>query len=404
MSRRPRLLVFNQYYWPGVEATATLLSELCRSLAKDFDVKVITGTLRGSDARAGTVEHDGVKIVRVRSTAYDRTQLSLRALNYVTYLVESLRHGLLQRRPDVVLCMTDPPMIGDVALLVARRFRAPLVVVSQDIFPEVAVELRRLENPALVTLLRILVGFYLKRADRVVAIGQTMSDRLIQKGVPPERIRIIPNWVDTTAVQPAARSNDWTRANGLTNRFVVMHSGNVGHAQDLDSLIRAATFLRDLPRLSIVVIGMGARHAELVRLADRLEVDSVVFLPYQPRSSLSLSLSTADLHVVGLAQGLSGYVVPSRVYGILAVGRPIIAAAEADSETAQLVASVGCGVVVPPARPELLAAEIRRAYEGRLELEEMGRRARDYVSGEASTSVAVARYRDVLAELTQMSA
>lgn len=399
MSRRPRLLVFNQYYWPGVEATATLLSELCRSLADDFDVKVVTGRLRSEDAQAGTVQHEGVTILRVRSTSYDRRRLSLRALNYVTYLAQSLRCGLVQRRPDVVLCMTDPPMIGDVALVVARRFRAPLVVVSQDIFPEVAVELKRLENPVIVTLLRVLVGFYLKRADRVIAIGQTMSDRLVHKGVPPERIRIIPNWVDTTVIQPSARDNDWTRANGLTDRFVVMHSGNVGHAQDLDSLIRAATFLRDLPRLSIVVIGMGARHAELVRLAERLEVDSVVFLPYQPRSSLSLSLSTADLHVVGLAQGLSGFVVPSRVYGILAVGKPIIAAAEVDSETAQLITSVGCGVVVPPGRPELLAAAIRGAYEGRFDLEEMGVRAREFVSGEASTAVAVSRYRDVLAEL-----
>lgn len=404
MSRRPGLLVFNQYYWPGVEATATLLSELCRSLAEDFDVTVITGTLRNPDAQAGTGEHEGVRVVRVRSTAYDRTRLSLRALNYVSYLLQALRHGLLRRRPDVVLCMTDPPMIGDVALIVARRFDAPLVVVSQDIFPEVAVELKRLESPVLVGLLRVLVGFYLKRADRVVAIGQTMSDRLVQKGVPPERIRIIPNWVDTTAIRPSARSNDWARAHGLTDRFVVMHSGNVGHAQDLDSLIRAATFLRDLSRLSIVVVGMGARHAELVRLAERLEVDSVVFLPYQPRSSLSQSLSTADLHVVGLAPGLSGYVVPSRVYGVLAVGKPIIAAAEADGETAQLIESVGCGVVVPPARPELLAAAIRSGYDGELDLEEMGRRAREFVSGEASTAVAVARYRDVLAELSRRSA
>ena len=399
MSRKPRLLVFNQYYWPGVEATATLLSELCRYLAEDFDVKVITGTLRGTDARHGTVERDGVKIVRVRSSAFDRRRLSLRALNYVTYLAQSLRCGLLQRRPDVVLCMTDPPVIGDIALIVARRFRAPLVVVSQDIFPEVAVELKRLENPALVNLLRVLVGFYLKRADRVVAIGETMSSRLVEKGVPPERIRIIPNWVDTTAIHPSDRDNDWTRLNGLTDRFVVMHSGNVGHAQDLDSLIRAATFLRDLERLSVVVIGTGARHAELVSLAARLEVDSVVFLPYQPRSSLSLSLSSADLHVVGLAQGLSGFVVPSRLYGILAVGKPVIAAAEADSETAQLVTTVGCGVVVPPGRPELLAAAIRNAYEGRLDLDEMGSRAREFVDREASTAVAVSRYRAVLAEL-----
>lgn len=399
MTRRRRLLVFNQYYWPGVEATATLLSELCRALAEEFDVTVVTGRLRGVEAKAGRSVHEGVNIVRARSTAFDRAQLSLRGLNYLTYLAQALRHGLLQPRPDVVLCMTDPPMIADVALLVARRFRSPLVIVSQDVFPEIAVELRRLENPVLVSLLRVLVGFYLKRADRVIAIGETMRQRLEQKGVPPHRIRVIPNWVDTSAIHPAERVNDWTRENGLADRFVVMHSGNVGHAQDLDSLIRAATFLRDLDDLAIVVIGTGARHAELVALAQRLEVDSVVFLPYQPRSGLYQSLSAAHIHVVGLARGLAGYVVPSRAYGVFAVARPIIAAAEAQSETAQLTERIGCGIVVPPGRPELLAAAIRRAHAGELDLEELGRRARKYVTDEANRPVAVARYREMLLEL-----
>ena len=116
-----------------------------------------------------------------------------------------------------------------------------------------------------------------------------------------------------------------------------MHSGNVGHAQDLDSLVRAATFLRDLDDLRITIIGMGARHAELIALAEQLEVDKVTFAFYQPRSLLQQSLSAADVHVVGLASGLAGYVVPSRLYGILAVAKPVIVAADPESETAQVV-------------------------------------------------------------------
>ena len=134
-----------------------------------------------------------------------------------------------------------------------------------------------------------------------------------------------------------------------------MHSGNVGHAQDLDSLVRAGTFLRDLDDLVIAIIGMGARHAELVGLAKLLEVDAVRFLHYQPRDVLQQSLSAANVHVIGLAPGLAGYVVPSRLYGVLAVGRPVIAAADPESETAQVVERVGCGIVVPPGRPELVA-------------------------------------------------
>jgi colanic acid biosynthesis glycosyl transferase WcaI len=296
--------------------------------------------------------------------------------------------------------MTDPPVIADVALLVARRFGVPLAVVSQDVFPEVAVELKRLENPLLVGALRVAIRFYLKRADRLIAIGETMRRRLQEKGATADRIVVIPNWVDTSALAPQPRDNPWAAQHGLAGRFVVMHSGNIGHAQDLDTLIRAGTFLRDLDRLRIVLIGGGARRDELKALTRRLAADSVQFMGYQPREMLSQSLSAADIHVVGLARGLSGYVVPSRLYGILSVGRPVIVAADADSETAQVVERARCGLVVPPGRPELLAAAIRRAYDGELDLEAMGRRGRAYVTADADRRVAVERYRAVLRQLT----
>jgi glycosyltransferase involved in cell wall biosynthesis len=396
---RPRLLVLNQYYWPGLEATGHLLSELLAALSNDFDISIVTGRIAVHAPHASRSWHEGVRIVRVRSTAYDRTRLLARAANYATYLAESLRVALFSRRPDIVLCMTDPPVIGDVALLVARRFRRPLVVVSQDVFPEIAIELKRLENPLLVGLLRALIASYLKRADRVVAIGETMRRRLEQKGARPERIAVIPNWVDTKAIVPQARDNTWARELDLVDRFVVMHSGNVGYPQNLDVLIRAATFLRDLNDLAIVIIGGGARRAELTELAERLETEAVRFLDYQPRETLSSSLSTAHLHYVGLGRGLSGYVVPSRMYGILSAGRPVLVAADPDSETASIVRSVNCGLLAPPNRPERVAETIRAAYDGKHDLEAMGRRGREYVVAEADRSIAIERYRRLLREL-----
>jgi glycosyltransferase involved in cell wall biosynthesis len=228
-----------------------------------------------------------------------------------------------------------------------------------------------------------------------------MRLRLEEKGAPPERVRVIPNWVDTERLSPQQKDNDWARGGSLDEKFVVMHSGNVGHAQDLDSLVRSASFLRDLDDLRIMIIGMGARHAELVTLAELLEVDQVKFLYYQPRALLPQSLSAADVHVVGLAPGLAGYVVPSRLYGILAVARPVIVAADAESETAQIVERIECGVVVPPGRPELLARAIRDAHDGKYDLGAMGVRGREWVEREADRSVAVRRYRDLLLELAR---
>jgi putative colanic acid biosynthesis glycosyltransferase WcaI len=395
----PRLLVLNQYYAPGFEATAYLLSQLCTELAGDFDVTVITGELAVPRAEAGSAMVDGVEVVRVRSTAFDRSNLSLRAINYVTYLAASLWRGLRSRKPDAVLCMTDPPVIADVALLVARRFRVPLVVVSQDVFPEIAVELKRLESRVAVATLRALIGFYLRRAERVVAIGDTMRKRLEEKGAPSERIAVIPNWVDTGAITPAPKDNEWSQEHGLASSFVVMHSGNIGHAQNLDALVRSTTFLRDLDDLVLALIGGGARQTALVELAEVLEADHVRFFGYQPREVLSLSLSAADVHVVGLARGLSGYVVPSRLYGILAAGRPVVVAADPESETARVVLRERCGVLVPPGRPELLAEALRAAYDGDLDLAEMGARGRAYVVREADRTVAFDRYRTMLHEL-----
>ncbi len=398
---KTRLLVLNQYYWPGVEATAYLLSQLCEELVNEFEITVVTGHLHGHDDLPDEEVRNGVRIVRVRSTAFDRTRLHLRAANYASYLGDSILKALRGPRPEIVLCMTDPPIVGDIGLVVARRFGVPLLVISQDVFPEVAVRLQRLENPVLIGALRGLVGLYLRRADRIVAIGETMKERLVEKGAPADRVAVIPNWVDTKAVTPRPRDNPWAAKHKLSGTFVVMHSGNVGHAQDLDTLVRAATFLRDLDDLRIVIVGFGARHSEIVGLAERLDLDDsrVRFKPYQARDVLSDSLSAAQIHFVGLAKGLSGYVVPSRLYGILATGRPVIVGADADSETARLVNDVGCGIVVAPGRPELVAAAIRDAYDGRVDLEAMGVRGREYVVAEADRDVAVGRYRAVLRDL-----
>ncbi|MDX6468133.1 MAG: colanic acid biosynthesis glycosyl transferase WcaI [Gaiellaceae bacterium] len=394
--RRPRLLVLNQYYWPGKEATANLLTELCEELAADYDVTVIVGAAPGESHRS---RRNGVDVIRVRSTTYDRTQLVHRAANYFTYLLGAVYEALSTKRPDVVVAMTDPPFIGAAAQLVARRFRSPLLVISQDVFPEIAVKLGRLKNPLVIGLLRVVIMSYLRFADRVVVIGDTMKERVVAKGVDRDRVRVISNWGDAEKVKPLPRDNRWARKHDLVDKFVVMHFGNVGHAQDLDTLIRATTLLRDLDDLVVPIIGVGARLQELTQLAERVEADKVRFLPWQEYTRRAEPISTAHVHVVGLARGLAGYIVPSRMWGVLAAGRPVIAAAEAESETAAVVRATGCGIVVPPGDPLELATAIRDCHDGVYDLEAMGRLARAHAETETDRSLAVGRYRAVLEEI-----
>jgi glycosyltransferase involved in cell wall biosynthesis len=404
---RPHLLVLNQYYAPGVEATAVLLTEICEELATTYDVTVVTGRLRGHETEPDYELRNGVEVIRVHSTSFDRAQLVYRAVNYLTYVARTLRRGLVGSRPDLVLSMTDPPVIGSVAYLVAKRFRVPFVIVAEDVFPEIATALGRLRNPLIIIPLRFLTRHYFKRADRVVAIGETMKRRLVEKGAPPARITVISNWVDTSVIAPRDRDNEWAREHGLTDGFVVMHSGNIGYAQDLETLIRAAVLLKDEPTISIVLVGFGARHQEYVRLAESSGASNVRFLPYQPREALSLSLSSCDVHFVGLGAGLAGYIVPSRLAGILAAGRPVIAAAEEESETAQTVRAARCGPVIAPGNPASLAATIRDLSVSS-DLEEMGRNARRFAVDNLDRRVAIERYRalvdEVLSERSRDSA
>lgn len=395
---RPHLLVLNQYYAPGVEATAGLLTDICEELATTYDVTVVTGRLRGHESEADFELRNGVEVIRVHSSSFDRAQLFHRAVNYLTYVARALRRGLAGRRPDLVLSMTDPPMIGSVAYLVARRFRVPFVVVAEDVFPEIAVALGRLRNPLIIVPLRLLTRHYFKRADRVVAIGETMKQRLVEKGTPPARITVIPNWVDTSVIAPRPRDNEWAREHELTDGFVVMHSGNIGYAQDLETLIRAGALLKDVPTISIVLVGLGARHQEYVRLTESCGASNVRFLPYQPREILPLSLSSCDVHFVGLGAGLAGYVVPSRLAGIMAAGRPVIAAAEDESETAATVRAARCGRVIAPGDPASLAATIRELSQAN-DLEALGQNARVFAVDNFDRRVSIAQYRALVAEV-----
>jgi len=177
-----------------------------------------------------------------------------------------------------------------------------------------------------------------------------------------------------------------------------MHSGNIGYAQDLETLIRAGALLKDVPTISIVLVGLGARHQEYVRLTESCGASNVRFLPYQPREILPLSLSSCDVHFVGLGAGLAGYVVPSRLAGIMAAGRPVIAAAEDESETAATVRAARCGRVIAPGDPASLAATIRELSQAN-DLEALGQNARVFAVDNFDRRVSIAQYRALVAEV-----
>jgi colanic acid biosynthesis glycosyl transferase WcaI len=204
-----------------------------------------------------------------------------------------------------------------------------------------------------------------------------MSSRLVHgKGADPAKITVIHNWADTAAIVPSPKANAFAREHGLESRFVVLHAGNIGLSQNLDMVIEAAGLLKGRPDVLFLFIGDGNRKAALEELARSRRLDQVRFLPFQPRDQLRWTYASSDVCLVSLKPGLAGYIVPSKLYPILAAGRPYIAAVDPVSEVAALTERHRCGVLVPPGDAAQLAAAIARLADQPLERDAMGARAR----------------------------
>jgi lipopolysaccharide/colanic/teichoic acid biosynthesis glycosyltransferase len=271
--------------------------------------------------------------------------------------------------------LTDPPIIGLAALAAARKSNAKYVFLCQDIFPEVASLLEDFQSPAVNRALQWTNRLLLANADRVIALGETMRKRLVEtKGAEPQRTTVIHNWADCSAIQPGRKENAFSLAHDLAGSFVVMHSGNVGLSQNLDVLIDAAEKLKEHQGLNIVIVGDGVKRHALEAKATGLT--NVKFLPYQPKAGLNESFATADVFVISLKSGLSGFIVPSKLYGILAAGKPYVASVDPECEVATIARQFECGVIAEPGNADDLAQKILKLFRDRELVQKLGMNAR----------------------------
>ena len=373
-----RVCYFNRSYWPDTGATGQLLTELAEDLVAvhGMDVTVIAGyPLANARGVSGSQQRNGVRILRARGTTFSPRSFAGRATNYVTYFLSALWIAVRLPRQDVTVALTDPPIIGLAAL--AARPQRGMVFFCQDIFPEVAGLLEDFRSPLVNHLLDRLNRFLLRRAVRVVALGDTMASRLIHgKGADAAKMTVIHNWADTQAIVPSAKDNPFARKHGLHDRFVVLHAGNIGLSQNLDMVIDAAAALKSRADIVFVFIGDGNRRLALLAAARERHLDNVKFLPFQPRDQLRWTYASSDVCLVSLKPGLAGYIVPSKLYPILAAGRPYIAAVESVSEVAAVTERHRCGVLVDAGDASALASAIVRLADAKQECEAMGARAR----------------------------
>ena len=396
-----KLLFLNRSFWPDLEATGQFLTELCEDLSSEHEVTFIAGPSYhvNGNGRGGLLRREArgrVSIIRTWGTRLPKRWLAARLLNLGTYFGLAALAAFAAERPDVVIGETDPPLLGALGAVLKRRFRCRFVYNVRDLFPDIAEATGAMRSRPMLWLLEVANRFAYRHADLVLVLGEDMRERILAKGVPAKRIRVVPDWVDCGQVSPVATSP--FRAH-FGDRFVVMYSGNLGLSQQLDSVLEAAEELRDDARILFVLVGEGARKQWLMDRVRERGLDNVRFFPYQPKEKLAESLSAADLHLIPLAPGAAGLIVPSKVYGILGAGRPFVAMLDESSDVARIARQHGVGFVVPPDNVRALAAVLRRAADAPGELAHMGRRARLLAEQKYDRKVATRRFADALAEL-----
>jgi len=397
-----RVLLLNQFFHPDLSATAQIATQLAEDLvAAGLEVTALAsrGSYLGGEKLPSRERHSGVEIVRLPSTSLGKRTVLHRAVDYSSFYASAAIRLATLPRHDVLVALTTPPLIPAVGLVVKALKSTKLVCWMQDFYPDVAVAFDALRPGSIATrAMSAAARLVMHQADAVVALGERMRERCINAGVPSERAVVIPNWSDPDVVRPVAHEMNGLRRE-LTNgaRTVVMYSGNLGRGHDVATLVDAARRLRSWHDIGFTFIGDGAKRTDVEEAAR--ELPNVRLTSYQPQDRLSESLSAGDLHLISLLGQVEGLIEPSKLYGIMAAGRPALFVGPSRSEVACTIQRERCGLVLRNGDAEGLAAAIRELAANPSERAAMGQRARTALEQRYARRVATARFRELLESL-----
>ena len=372
-----RVLLLNLYYPPDTSATAKMAQTVVQVLSQEQDVTVLCGRPSYEPTerlpwRLFQSEQAGrVRILRVGSSDYPRTDMRKRVFNYLSYVALAVPRALFLRC-DVVLAMTDPPFEGIVGAIVSRLKKKPYVYNIRDMYPDMAVGGSIVKPGLLARVWEKLHRWALRRANRVIVLGEDMRNRVLAKGVSPSAVVIVRDGAELGGAQAPELDPAVIQAIRGNFRFVLLHAGNLGFYGAWDTLLAGASWLAD-DGIGLVFVGDGAQRAYLESAAAKLR--NVRFLPFFPGDKVSSVLAAADAHLITVKSGLEGVVVPSKMYGILAAGKPIVAVAPRECDVVSIGESRGFSVFADPGDPAAFARVVRDLSRDPEKLQAMGNAA-----------------------------
>ncbi len=321
-----------------------------------------------------------------------RTTLG-RVFNYLSFNISSTVAGLFTGKQDVIFVMSPPLTIGLTAFALGLIKRIPFCYNLQDIWPEAAVKLGVLRRGSMIGFFEWLEKFIYRRSRKIFAISDEFKSNLLGKGVPAEKVEVIPNFVDTRLIRPLPKDNAFSRANRLVDKFVVLYAGNVGLSQGLEVVLDAAARVKDRSEIIFLIVGQGTSRQTLIAQAERDGLANVRFLPLQPEADVPLIYASCDVALIPLKRGVTENSVPCKTYSIMASGKPCIAGVDRGSTVWNLVEEVDCGVCVEPEDGLALAGAVRQLEAAPERGLSMGRRGRAYVEKHFARQMITSQYR-----------
>jgi len=400
---QPRLWVISELYYPEETSTGYYLTKIAEGLTASFDVKVLCGqpnySKRGNFASKKEI-HKGVEIFRAWGTTLDKNVIIFRLINMLTLSFSIfIKASFNFQKNDKVLVVTTPPLLPFIGAFASIVRGGSYVLLIHDNYPEILVAVGKTgKNSWLVKVLNFFNHRLYKYANKIIVVGRDMEELVGRKirgfDIP---IECIPNWAELEQVKPLNREeNRLLNQLGLSEKLVFLYAGNMGHPNDLESIVKCSEKLRDNYGFHFIFLGAGVKKKWLERKIEEKNLTNVTLLPPRPRSEQNIFLNACDVALVSLVKNMWGVSMPSRTYNILAVGKPILALTEANSEVARVIQEDDLGWIVSPDNPEKLFQTIIEISRNRSQLTVMGKRARNTAIEKYSVEIAIQKYTKAL--------
>lgn len=407
-----RILLYSYNYHPEPIGIAPLMTELAEGLVKrGHEVRVVTAVpwypaseipLEYRDRLYFTEERNGVKIQRCFVWVRQQRGLKNRVLFELSFVGLSLIQALKGWKPDLIFLTVPGLPVCVPAAFLSSIYQVPIVLNLQDILPDAAVHVGLLTNQKMIQVFSGLERFAYRTATRISVIADGFTKNLLAKGVEPEKIVEISNWVDVNFIKPLPKENNYFRkANDLEDKFVVLYSGNIALTQPLETLIDAAARLNHLFNLVVVIVGKEEALARLENYRIQQGANNVILRPFEPREKLPEMLAAADVAMVMQKHNVISFNMPSKIQVLLASGRPIIASVPETGTAARAIISSGGGLVVPPEDPDSLAQAILELYSNPERVKILGQQGRVFAEENYAFERALDKYEALFQEVVE---